>query len=165
VVTDHASMILDPLRVKTLSEFTRLIKRFFEELNIEPEFHRFDQDVTAPLVTYAPPRAGLWFVRPAPNAPAVGLSGVRSLANRTCELKRLYVIPEERHKGYGQFLLNQAINFARHCDYLEILLSVRPEQKDALALYERNGFTPCARYNADRRAGIFYSYKFTSEVK
>lgn len=148
-----------------MSEFTRLIKRFFEELNIEPEFHRFDQDVTAPLVAYAPPRGGLWFARPDKDAPAVALAGIRPLANRTCELKRLYVIPEERKKGYGQFLLNQALNFARQEDYLEILLSVRPDLKNALHMYQRNGFTPCARYNADQRAGIFYSYKFNTEVK
>ncbi|MCK5241906.1 GNAT family N-acetyltransferase [bacterium] len=164
-MAEQTSLILDPLRVNTLSEFTRLMKRFFEELNIVPEFHRYDQDIAAPMVTYAPPRAGLWFARVQKGQPAVGLAGVRSLANRTCELKRFYVVPEERHKGYGQFLLNQAMGFARQNEYFEILLSVRPELKDALSLYQRNGFTPCACYNEDRRAGIFFSYKFSNEVK
>ncbi|MCD4812303.1 GNAT family N-acetyltransferase [bacterium] len=164
-MTNQTDIILEPLRVKTLAEFTGILKCFFEEMNIEPEFHRFDQDVAAPLVAYAPPRAGLWFARPKEDAAAVGLAGVRPLANRTCELKRLYVMPEERKKGYGQFLLNQAVSFARQMDYFEILLSVKPEQKNAIGLYERNGFRPCARYNDDRRSGIFYSYKFSTEVK
>lgn len=164
-MAEKTSLILNPLRVNILSEFTRLMKGFFEELNIEPEFHRYDQDVTAPMVTYAPPRAGLWLARVEEGKPAVGLAGVRYLANRTCELKRFYVVPEERHKGYGRFLLNQAIDFAEKNEYFEILLSVRPELKNALSLYKSNGFKPCARYNEDRRAGIFFSYKFSTEVK
>jgi GNAT superfamily N-acetyltransferase len=164
-VTEQTSLIIEPLCVKTLSEFTRIMKGFFEELNIEPEFHRYDQDVTSPMVSYAPPKAGLWFARVEESGPAVGLAGVRSLANRTCELKRFYVLPEKRHKGYGQFLLDQVIRFARENEYLEVLLAVRPELKDALSLYERNGFKPCARYHEDRRAGIFFSYKFSNEVK
>jgi GNAT superfamily N-acetyltransferase len=90
---------------------------------------------------------------------------LRGLSNRTCEGKRLFVMPEARGKGYGQLLLVQAMNFARFADYVEILASVRPEQKTAQQLYAHNGFHPCARYHPDQRAGIFFSYQFSQEVK
>ncbi len=165
MTTDNAKVVVEPLDKPSLTEFTGLLKRLFEEQNIEPEFHRYDQDVTSPLSVYLPPRGGVWFLRPEAGKPASGLAAVRELANRTCELKRFYVIPEERGRGYGQILLNQAMNFARQSDYLEILLSIRPDQKSALRLCERNGLRPCARYHPDRRAGIFYSYMFSREVK
>lgn len=165
MTTDHAKAVVEPLDKTSLTEFTRLVKRLFEELNIEPEFHRHDQDVTSPLAVYNPPRGAVWFLRPESGQPAIGLAAVRELANRTCELKRFYVIPEERRKGYGQLLLDQALNFARQSEYMEILLSVRPDQKIALKLCERNGFKPCARYHPDGRSGIFYSFKFSNEVK
>ncbi|MEW6515620.1 MAG: GNAT family N-acetyltransferase [candidate division FCPU426 bacterium] len=160
---ENDPIVIEPLQTASLGEFARLIRLFFEETKLEPEFHRYDQDVTAPLTYYVPPRNGAWFLRPKTGLPAAGLVALRSLANRTCEIKRLYVLQEERGKGYGQRLLSQAMNFARLADYFEILLSVRPEQKIALKLYEQNGFHPCARYHPDRRAGIFYSYKFTEE--
>lgn len=157
--------VIEPLRASSLGEFTRLIRFLFEESKLEPEFHRFDQDVTAPLTYYVPPKAGVWFLRPGAGLQAVGLAALRSLSTRSCEIKRLYVLPEERGKGYGQLLLNQAMNFARQADYVEILVSVRPEQKTAQKLYELNGFHPCARYHPDQRAGIFFSYQFSQEVK
>lgn len=162
---ENQQTVIEPLRTSSLGEFTRLIKFLFEEAKLEPEFHRFDQDVTAPLSYYVPPKGGVWFVRPREGLQAVGLTALRGLSNRTCEVKRLFVMPEERGKGYGQLLLVQAMNFARLADYVEILASVRPEQKNAQQLYAHNGFHPCARYHPDQRAGIFFSYQFSQEVK
>lgn len=162
---DKLQAVIEPLATASLGEFARLIRRLFEETKLEPEFHRFDQDVTAPLTYYVPPKNGVWFLRPGAGLPAVGLAALRSLSARTCEIKRLFVMPEARGKGYGQLLLDQAMKFARQAEYVEVLCSVRPEQKTAQKLYEHNGFSPCARYHPDQRAGIFFSYRFSREVK
>lgn len=151
---------INPITDKSLGDFAVLIKGYFSEFNIEPEFYRHDQDVTAPMKFYSPPRGGIWLAKLPKNKNAIGMAAVRPLANRTCELKRLYVVPEARNHGIGQALLDQVMAFAEEQEYREILLSTSPVQKPAIGLYEKNDFSYCARYNDDNRAGLFMSYRF-----
>jgi len=87
---------------------------------------------------------------------------VLPLARKTCELKRLYVIPEKRGQGMGFALLKQAMQFARQAEYLEMLQALHHDQTTALSLSRAAGFIPCARFNENRHAGIFLTYKFSS---
>ncbi len=162
-MSSSVEQLIEPLSKSNLTEFSALIKAFFTEFNIAPEFYRHDQDVTAPLKTYAAPRGGVWLARPQADSKAVGLAAVRPLAHRTCELKRLYVLTEHRGQGIGQALLNQVFQFGREQEYMEILLSTSPNNKPALMFCEKNGFTYCARYNDDNRSGLFMSYNFPTD--
>lgn len=155
--------LIEPLSKSNLTDFSALIKAFFTEFNIAPEFYRHDQDVTAPLKTYAPPRGGVWLALPAEGQKAAGLVAVRPLAHRTCELKRFYVLPEYRRQGVGQALLDQVFQFGRDQEYVEILLSTSPNNQPARKFCEKNGFKYCARYNDDARAGLFLSYQFPTD--
>jgi ribosomal protein S18 acetylase RimI-like enzyme len=155
-------MIIEKLRAHNLPEFADLIDKYFKEMKITPELLGRDRDITIPLVTYAPPQSGVWLARPEEHKKTIGLAALRTIAKRTCELKHIYVLPNERRQGRGQILIEHVINFARQAGYQEILLASRPEQKAALKLCERNGFKRCARYNEDRRAGLFFSYKLTN---
>jgi len=156
-VAEQTHLLIDPLQAKGLSEWAGLLKTYFEETKLDPEFHRFDQDVAAPLSAYAPPRAGVWLARLEPNGKAVGLAALKPIAKRTGELKRMYVLPEERLKGLGNALWQHILDFAGKAEYLEILLAIRPDQRAALSFCEKRGFKPCARYGEDHRAGIFMS--------
>jgi len=122
-----------------------------------------DQDITQPLSIYAPPRGGFWLVR-ADDRPeqAAGMLGVMPLAKRTCELKRLYLIPECRGKKWGRKLLEHALEFSRQAEYLEVLVSLQHEQTAALTLLEHHGFKPCARFSEHQHAGIFLSLKLNA---
>lgn len=155
-------MIIEKLEADNLPDFADLMDKYFKEMKIAQELLGRDRDVTIPLVTYASPQSGAWLARPAEQEKAVGLAALRNIANRTCELKHIYVLPDKRRQGNGRILVGHVINFARQAEYHEILLALRPEQKAALQLCEQNGFKRCVRYNEDRRAGLFFSYKFSN---
>jgi len=152
-----------PLDASLLPEFVKLTKAYFQENGLVPEFHALDQDLTAPLKTYTPPRGGFWLVRDSQDR-AQGMVGVLPIAPRTCEVKRWYVTPDGWRQSMGQALLEHALSFARRAEYLEMLVALRHEYTAALELLQHNGFKPCARFHADQQAGIFLSYKISSQI-
>ncbi|MCK5219277.1 GNAT family N-acetyltransferase [bacterium] len=152
-------MIIEKLAAHNLTEFAGLIDKYFKEMRVAQELLGRDRDITIPLVAYASPKSGAWLARSGEQENTIGLVALRTIANRTCELKHIYILPNERRQGNGRILMEHAINFARQAEYHEILLALRPEQEAALKLCDRNGFKRCARYNEDRRAGLFFSYK------
>lgn len=156
------AMRVELLSAGTLTEFVKLTKAYFQELDLVPEFYSLDQDLASPLTAYAPPRGSFWIARGGQGGQAWGMAGVLPIASRTCELKHLYVTPELRRKGWGRRLLTQALNFASQAGYFEMLLALRHDQTAALSLADRNGFKPCARFNANRQTGIFLSHKLTA---
>ncbi len=146
-----------------LTHVVRLTKDYFQELDLVPQFHNLDQDLTSPLSIYVPPRAGFWLGYESGKTPPIGMAGVLPLASRTCELKRLFVEPEARGQGWGRALLQQTLEFARRAEYMEILVALHHGQTAALTLVQHHGFNPCARFNENRQAGIFLSFKLTEE--
>lgn len=68
-------------------------------------------------------------VGPLPGAPA-----------NTCELKKMYFLKEGRGKGLGQKLLSKCLESARLMGYEYCYLETFNTMKEAIKLYERNGF-------------------------
>ena len=66
--------------------------------------------------------------------PSAGLPG------DTCELVKMYLLPEARGFGLGSRLINQCIDFAKQQGFRNIYLESMPELKQALKTYEKFGF-------------------------
>ena len=58
----------------------------------------------------------------------------------TCELKKMYFLPEGRGKGLGQLLLSQCIDSAKQLGYTQCYLETFNTMKSAMKLYEKNQF-------------------------
>lgn len=56
------------------------------------------------------------------------------------ELYRIAVMPEQRHSGLGQALMDMFISECRSRGAVKIFLEVRSKNAPAISLYERNGF-------------------------
>ena len=69
-----------------------------------------------------------------------GIYPTIGLPTDTCELVKMYLLPQSRGKGLGAGLLNKCIDFAREKGYGNIYLETMPELKVAIKLYERAGF-------------------------
>ncbi len=81
----------------------------------------------------------------------VGCCAVYPLAAHTCELRKMYVLPEARGKGLGLRLLRRALAFARGRRFARMELETASVLRDAIDLYKRNGFQPIPRRpNAQR---------------
>ena len=73
----------------------------------------------------------------------VGGGGIGPLAGgglETCELKKMYFLPEGRGKGLGQKLLARCLVQARRMGYQHCYLETFNTMTQAMKVYERNGF-------------------------
>ncbi len=62
------------------------------------------------------------------------------LAPDTCELVKMYLLPEARGKGLGSLLIGRCLDFARAAGYRHVYLETMPELQKAVSVYEKFGF-------------------------
>lgn len=58
----------------------------------------------------------------------------------TCELKKMYFLPEGRGKGFGERILMECLKSARDFNFRYCYLETFNTMTGAMTLYERNGF-------------------------
>ena len=73
-------------------------------------------------------------------AGGAGIYPTRGLPQDTCELVKLYLVPNTRGKGIGKMLMQHCIDEARKYSYKKIYLETMPELKSAIPMYEKFGF-------------------------
>jgi GNAT superfamily N-acetyltransferase len=76
----------------------------------------------------------------------IGCGAVRRIEQRTGELKRMYVSPEERGRGIGRAILAALEAEARALGISRLVLETGVRQSEALALYRRAGFSRIAPF-------------------
>ena len=62
------------------------------------------------------------------------------LSSETCELVKMYLLPEARGIGLGSKLIETCLAFAREAGNRNVYLETMPELKMALKTYEKFGF-------------------------
>jgi GNAT superfamily N-acetyltransferase len=77
---------------------------------------------------------------------AVGCVAVQPLPGGIGELKRMYVAPEVRGRGVGRRLLHAAEHLAGELGFAALRLETGTRQPEAVALYERSGWTRITPY-------------------
>ncbi len=70
-----------------------------------------------------------------------GIFPTQNLPPATCELVKMYLLPQARGMGLGKRLITQAMDFATQLGYQQIYLETMPELKNALKTYEQYGFS------------------------
>jgi GNAT superfamily N-acetyltransferase len=78
--------------------------------------------------------------------------GIARFDETRAELKRMYVVPEARGRGFGRELLVALEAEARALGYAAIVLETGELQREAVGLYESAGYAsiPCYGPYADR---------------
>jgi putative acetyltransferase len=69
-----------------------------------------------------------------------GIYPTDGLPADTCELVKMYLLPEARGAGLGRTLIEKNLSFAREIGYRQVYLETMPELKQALKVYEKFGF-------------------------
>ena len=73
----------------------------------------------------------------------VGGGGIAPLEGgdeNTCELKKMYFLPDARGRGLGQEILNECLKAAKEIGFKYCYLETFNTMKNAMKLYEKNGF-------------------------
>jgi GNAT superfamily N-acetyltransferase len=81
--------------------------------------------------------------------------GVKRLDERTCEIKKMYVVPEARGRGVARALLDALEGKARELGYEVARLDTGPRQERAQRMYERAGYAAIANFNGNPVASFF----------
>ncbi len=74
----------------------------------------------------------------------LGTYGLFPLNDITCELRKMYFLPEIRGRGLGRKVLERAVNHARRLGFQRIVLETIGVLERAIHLYTRFGFVPIA---------------------
>lgn len=89
------------------------------------------------------------------DSQAICCGGIKRLDARTCEFKRMYVMPSARGGGVARVLLGALEDRARALGYTVARLDTGPRQPAARHLYESAGYEPIANFNGNPVASFF----------
>ncbi|MGZ3837529.1 MAG: GNAT family N-acetyltransferase [Flavisolibacter sp.] len=121
----------------------RIIRSTLEEFGANrPGTVYFDQTTDALYQLFSASPGSVYYVAERYQE-LVGGGGIfpsPGLPQGTCELVKMYLLPQARGKGLGRRLIQQSLDFAREAGYQNVYLESMPELKDALKAYEKFGF-------------------------
>jgi len=131
-----------PIRTDDEAAVAAIIRTVMPEFGASgPGFAIHDPEVEHMARAYERPGAAYWVVES--DGRVVGGGGIAPLDGGppgTCELRKMYFLPEARGKGLGATLLRQALEAARSLGYSRCYLETMTGMADAQRLYEHLGF-------------------------
>ena len=101
------------------------------------------------------PPGGVFLVGFDPEGVAVCGGGVKDLGNGRCEIKRMYVVPEARRRGYARELLVALEKAARELGYEIARLDTGPRQPSSERMYRQAGYREIQNFNGNPVASFF----------
>jgi putative acetyltransferase len=134
--------MLRPLELRDNPAVRNIIKTVMPEFGASGQgFAIHDSEVEDMFSFYTQPRCAYFVWEEAGKI--IGGGGVAPLAGGdadTCELKKMYFLPEGRGKGLGQSVLTECLNAAKSLGYKFCYLETFNTMNSAMKLYEKNGF-------------------------
>jgi putative acetyltransferase len=132
-----------PIKRAHNAEVAALIRTVMPEFGASgPGFAIMDPEVDDMHGAYRG-RAAYFVVVRRNDGAVAGAGGMAPLAggsDDTCELRKMYFLPEVRGLGFGQALLEKALEAARAAGFRRCYLETLTAMDRARALYEKNGF-------------------------
>lgn len=80
------------------------------------------------------------------NNEPVGCGAIKAYEPTIVEVKRMFVVPEQRGKGIASTILAALEAWAKELGYYKCILETGNKQTDALALYPKNGYNIIPNY-------------------
>ena len=142
----HRSQIID-LNIEYLNWVVKEINEYFN-MDLSAEMGISVQEYVTrnieSLCSVAPPQGIFYLLKL--EEKVIGMGGLRRARENICEIKRMYIRPVYRGKGYGKALLNNLIQKAKDFGYLVIFLDTGPFMTSAQHLYVSFGYVEREEY-------------------
>jgi GNAT superfamily N-acetyltransferase len=140
---------------KLIEQVHEIFTEYERDLGIDLEFQNFQEELESLPGGYAPPEGTLLLAYF--RGKLAGCVALRNLAEKVCEMKRLYVRKQYRAKGIGKALSKRIIEAAKKAGYTHMRLDTLSHMKEAMGLYLSLGFREIDpyRYNPFKNAKFF----------
>jgi putative acetyltransferase len=160
-----ADPLLRPIRAQDDPAMAAIIRQVMTEMGASgPGFAIHDAEVDDMTRAYPGPRARYYVVER--GGRVVGGGGFAPLdggPDDTCELRKMYFLPEARGGGTGRRLLGLLLDEARAAGFRVCYLETLAGMAAARALYESVGFRPSCALGATGHFGCDTHYVKTLE--
>ena len=129
-------------------EIRALIFAVLDEYGLDPAPKTTDRDLADLETFYAD---GVFDVLETSDGVIVGTVGLAPLGRGVCELRKMYLKPSYRGRGYGRRLLLHAIERAKEAGFQRIELQTARVLEEAIGLYKKHGFELSEAATLERR--------------
>ena len=96
------------------------------------------------------------------NGEPVSCGSIKEYAPGVIEVKRMFTKPVSRGKGFADMILKELVNWATVLGCQKCILETGKRQPEAIALYQKNGFTLIPNYG--QYMGADYSVCFEKSL-
>ena len=146
--------VFSPQNESDWNEARKLVREYTLSLGIDLAFQDIETELSNLKEKFEGNGGGFFLARN--DQEIIGCVGFWRIDNRTCELKRLYVVPQARGQQIGEQLIQMVLDKARDMHYSTILLDTIDTMKTAIGLYRRMGFTEIGAYRYNPLEGARY---------
>jgi putative acetyltransferase len=80
------------------------------------------------------------------NKTAIACGAIREWGSGTMEIKRMFVQPEFRRKGFAQMVVNSLESWTKELGFEKCILETGKNQPEAIQLYQKIGFKITPNY-------------------
>jgi len=134
-------MTLRPATNEDREAVERLVFSVLRTYGLEPDPDGTDADL-ADLEGHYGNRGGCFDVLVDDEDRVIGSVGVYATTSELCELRKMYLAPEARGRGWGLRLLHHALDRARELGFRRMWLETAHSLVEAHRLYRKHGFEP-----------------------
>lgn len=153
---DMSELILSPAYddrdkediVALFKEYTDMLVENDKRFAVYLEIQNYDEEIKDLRVKYGEPYGRLYIAR-VDGAPVGCVAMKKHDDENAGELKRLYIRPEYRGRGYSRIMAEKILADAKAIGYEAVYLDTLPFLKAAKHLYDKLGFVECPPYNSD----------------
>lgn len=131
-----------------------LVEQYAASLEFDLAFQGFENEIDRLPEEYGSPSG--CFLLGEEHDRFIGCVAVRKITKHICEMKRLYVSPEQRGGGAGRVLATAIVEEGRQLGYKRMRLDTVPAMKAAQALYTSLGFREIPPYCHNPVAGATF---------
>jgi len=134
--------IIRPIQKKDNPKVAEVIRAVLIEFDVPKTGTVYeDAELDCMFETFHKPKATYFVVEE--NGQLIGGAGIAQLDNyegNTCELQKMYYLPEARGRGIGAKMIETCLEIAKEYKFEACYLETMPYMKAAQKLYIRNGF-------------------------
>lgn len=120
----------------------KVIRTVLAEYGLDWEPEKADQDVLQVETYYLKTDGEFWVIEQQQEIVGTGAYYPIQRGQHAVEIRKMYLLPQARGQGLGKFLLNQLEATIAARGFGEIWIETASALKEAVQLYEHNGYLP-----------------------